>query len=311
MSMESAIAAIETPAPSQAGEQKDTPDNGLKQASEAAISTETPVPVVGEPAVEKVEPVSAKFAALAKKEKQLVLKQTALKTNEAALVDRETKLAAREQNAKDADALWDTDVFGALKLRGLDYNKLTELFLAGERAPKKEAIDPATEAKNAIEQFKKEFADKEAKKIADDKQAAQDKVKAEEERVNSALEAYGTEVKAFTKKNADDYELINIYEQHQLVVETVKDYYDMHGRALSVKEACDATENYLVAEAKKAQMAKKFATKKTEEIVVPTAKKETKTLTNNMTPVAASVLPAANEADRMKRALAALNNTQK
>ena len=102
MSMESAIAAIETPAPSQAGEQKDTPDNGLKQASEAAISTETPAPVVGEPAVEKVEPVSAKFAALVKKEKQLVLKQTALKTNEAALVDRETKLAAREQNAKDA-----------------------------------------------------------------------------------------------------------------------------------------------------------------------------------------------------------------
>ena len=67
-------------------------------------------------------------------------------------------------------------------------------------------------------------------------------------------------------------------------------------------------ESYLEDEAKKASGAKKFASKATETKKEDApAPKQTKTLTNDMQPTSASVLPAKNEQDRIKRALAALD----
>jgi hypothetical protein len=299
-------------APVQTGENQNTPDNSLKP-TEVPVETKQ-VEVEGTPAKtepEKIEPVSAKFNALAKKEKVLVQKQEALRTKETTLADREKQIADREAKIKESEALFETDVFAALKLRGYDYNKLTEMFLAGEKV-RKEPVDPVVEAKNAVEQLRKEFNEKEAKRIADEKAAAEARVKQEEANLAAAYKRYGEDIEAFTAKNPDDYELINIYSQHSMVLETVKHYFETEGKVLSVKEACDATENYLLNEAKKAEKAKKLQ-KKIEEapkIVEKKAEPEakSKTLTNSMTPQSASVLPAASEADRMKRAMAALTS---
>jgi hypothetical protein len=324
MSLESAAKVLEV-ANTQAGqESKETATNSLKTSSEAAIpmvggqaEAVAPTPITEAPVkTEEAAPtdpiISTKFAALAKKEKAIVKRQEEFKLREAEFAKREADIIARETKSKESDALWETDIFKALESRGYTYQKLTDMILSGKNAPEPVVEDPVAVATKTIEAFKKEMADKEAAaKLAQDK-AAEDKKAADERDVEEAYEAYRTEVKDYVSSNAESYELISLYGQEELVIDTVQGYYDTHKRVLSVKEASDMVENYLLEEAQKALKTKKLAPKATEaapkkeeEPVIQ--KTQSKTLNNNMMPTAASFLPAATDADRLKRAMAALN----
>ena len=110
--------------------------------------------------------------------------------------------------------------------------------------------------------------------------------------------------------------MISTYSQQSLIAETVDEFYKVNKRVLAIKEAADMVESYLEAEAEKALNTKKIGGKVTRTTKpVETAKSKqdeepriTKTLNNNMQPTSASVLPAASEADRFKRALAAMDS---
>lgn len=327
MSMESAIKAMTAvqeakaePTTTQAAQEtKVNETNGLQTSASVPATEEVPAApgVVEEtPSTEATtelakapaeEPLSAKFAALAKKERAIVKRQEEVKARDAEIAKRETAIAEREAKIQESEKLFSEDVFKALELRGYTYQKLTDMLLSGEKVAKVEK-DPATLAKETIEQFKKEMADKEAATIASE--AARQKELADKQAADleAAYKKFGEEVREYTKQNNSEYELIELYGQHDLVTETVEAYYNENKRVLSVKEASDMVEAYLVAEAEKAFKARKFAPKTEPMKAAPVTKTvpQTKTLNNSMTPTTASALPAATEADRMKRALAAL-----
>jgi hypothetical protein len=314
MSIQTAMEVLNTPTTPEAPAQQQaiTPKEVATATVEAeakAKAVETPK----EPEVPKTppkeEPLSAKFSALAKKEKAIVEQTRANKTAEAKLAEREAAISAREAKIKESEALWDTDVFKALELRGYDYNKLTMMQLDGKTAAPE--TDPVKIAKKTIDDFKKEQAQAKADKEAADKKTADELAAKQKSDLEAAWEAYNNEVNEFIESNKDTYELITTYAQQSLIAETVDEFYKKNKRVLSVKEASDMVEAYLESEAEKALNTKKISGKvKT----APAQKKEeevpriTKTLNNNMQPTSASVLPAQSEADRMKRAMAALES---
>jgi hypothetical protein len=323
MSIETAMAALNTPATvsepaAPVQQQAITP----KEAAAATVEAEAKAKTVEAPKVEekpvetvktadtpKTSEVSAKFSALAKKEKAIVEQSRANKAAESKLAEREAAIAARESKIKESEALWDTDVFKALELRGYDYNKLTMMQLEGKTAVPE--TDPVKIAKKTIDDFKKEQAD--AKQAAEEasKKAATVAKQKEEADLKAAWDSYNSEVTQFVEENKDTYELINTYAQQALIAETVDAFYQKNKRVLSVKEASDMVEAYLESEAEKALNTKKIGGKV--KVTTAAAKKEeepriTKTLNNNMQPTSASVLPAQSEADRMRRAMAALES---
>lgn len=279
-----------------------------KASTAETPSTETPAKTEAE----KAPAVSAQFAALAKKEKAIVKQQADIKARESAFAAREAAIAARETKIKESESLWETDVLRALESKGLSYQKLTEMVLSGRIAPDKAPEDPIQYAKGIEEKLRKEFADKEAKKEADAKAAAESAKKQQEEELKAAYESYRQEVNSFTKENAAEYELINMYGQQELIIDTVNGYYEKNKRVLSVKEASDLVERHLEDEAKRALTSKKFSPKNDAPVKnnlkeEPKAAQQTKTLSNNLTPTMSSTLPAATDSERMKRALAALD----
>jgi len=332
MSIETAMQALNTPTPEAAApqqqaispkevaaatvEQETNAKNNVKLADSAADST-VPETAASKPAETPKEPLSAKFSALAKKEKAVVEQSKANKAKESAVAEREAAVAAREAKIKESESLWETDVLAAIKARtGMDYNQLTAAFLDGQVGMPKET-DPVKIAKQTIEDFKKEMAQKEEAQKTSAQKAQEEAKKKEEDELKAAWESYNSEVNSFIETNKDDYELISTYAQQNLIADTVDEFYKANKRVLSVKEAADMVEAYLESEAEKALNTKKIGGKVTR-TAKPTegAKKDeepriTKTLNNNMQPTSASVLPAASEADRMKRAMAALDSNKR
>src|ERR1700678_673505 len=319
MSLDTALAALNTPTvPTQqqsispkevaaATVEQETNAKNNAKIVEPATKTENGADVKTEAPISKpVERDSAKFSALAKKEKAIVERSKTLNTKEATLAEREAAIIAREAKIKESDSLWDKDVFKALELRGYDYNKLTAMFLDGKVAPDPET-DPVKLARKTIDDFKKEQAQK-----AEEAKKAQEKAE-----LDAAWESYNSEVSRHIEDNKETYELISTYNQQSLIAETVDEFYKANKRVLSIKEASDMVEAYLEAEAEKALNTKKIsgkvtrATKPTEEVKKEEEPRITKTLNNSMQPTAASVLPAQSEADRMKRAMAALDQAAK
>lgn len=296
--------------------------DATKSAAEATTSSTEQK--IEEAAPKKEEgPISAKFAALAKKEKALVKQQNEIKAREAAFAAREAEIAAKEAQIKESEAMWEKDVLKALEMKGLSYQKLTDMILKGEIVPEKKVEDPVEIAKKVAEDLRKEFAEKEAVREAAAAKARADEEAKKAKELEDAYNTYREEVSNFTKENSDEYELINMYGQQELIIETVQSYYEAHKRVLSVKEASDMVEKYLYDEAQKALKSKKLGGKKEE---TPTKKatvadavlksdakvssnNQTKTLTNNLTPTMSSVLPAATDAERMRRALDKLNSS--
>jgi len=336
MSLEGAIKALESVTPAATTQEKTTIEMPVNMANSGANEAPTPPQTSQEikengtdsagvvEAVEakkeeveaapakKEEPISSKFAALAKKEKAVVKLQQDVKAKEAAIATREAAIAEREAKIKESESLFDTDPFTALEKRGYSYQKLTDMILSGKMTVEKKPEDPIVTAQKIADDLRKEFADKEAARQAADEKAKAESKEQQEAALQAAYDQYRNEVAVFTKENADKYEMINIFDQQELIIETVNGFHEKHGRVLSVQEACDMVEKYLDEEFQKAQKAKKYSkpaeTETKKATVEETPKTTTKTLSNNMTPSTGITNPAVTEAERMKRALAALNS---
>lgn len=289
--------------------QKDKTDGVVDATKSAAEATTTALAEE----TKKEEPISAKFSALAKKEKAIIKLQQDIKTKEADIAAKEAALAEREAKSKQADALWETDIFAALEARGYTYQKLTDMILSGKSAPEKAPEDPITVAKKMTEDLRNEFLAKEKAATDAAAKAKADKEAADAKALEEAYNAYREEIATYINTNNKEYKLTKLYAQEEMVVETVKEYYEKHKRVLSVKEASDLVENYLRDEVKKAREAleegePKIQTTKKEAALPEEAKAVTKTLSNNLTPTTSPQTKAATEAERMKRALARLNS---
>ena len=323
MSMESALNVLaKMPTPeqkaalqSQPGATVNVPGNEAKTETTAApktgggvdeaIATEASTPSKQEEPKKDVSDLSSKFGALAKREKAIVKQQQDLKSREAAFATREAAIAVREAKIQEAESLWDKDVFKSLEARGLDYNKLTKMFMDGQNTPPKQTLDPAEAVSKALAEFEAKQAAKDAAKDSEQKAAAEKAAAEQTAREQEAYSKFKSDIEDFVKTNETDYELINLYDQSELVVDTIQEHFNNTNKVLSMKEASEMVEKYLEEEAQKALKSKKLSAPK--ETAAPKKESTSKTLSNQLNPSgSAQAASGVNDSDRMKRALAKL-----
>ncbi len=286
MSMESAMTALsglEAPAsPSTTAPAPQVPATTPATLQEAV----SPVKSDSKPAA----PGADRFAALAKKERALQKQMADLKAQQAKVAEYEAARKAASQNP-----------VKALEALGLTYEQITQFLLNGNKPTPELEI---ASVKQEIERLRQETALKE--KAA--KQAQEQAARAEYQRT---LAEFSNEINDFVKTNADKYELTSMYQGESIVQATIEQHFNNTKKILSIQEAADLVEKYFEEQVQAAQKTKKFQAKSQPKEGGPAkseqaAKTSSPTLANELTSSAPSLLPAKTESDRLRRAMAAL-----
>lgn len=251
------------------------------------------------------EEVGSKFAALARKEKALWTQSQQIKAErEAFQRERESfqkeldEVRTRRQEAKKNPMKW-------LEYGDLTYKDTTDYILAGEK-PTPEMI-----AKMTVEE---RLAAYEAEKKKEDEKKAQEAKQKQEEQYQKSISDFKAQIGEFIKTNSDEYELINLYEEEGLVYETIEAHFEKTqkekgvGKVLTIKEASDLVETYLLSLWEKGSNTKKVKAKAQiqpkESPKQSQTKEVTKTLSNQLTPSAEINPRVLTREERIKRAMA-------
>ncbi len=283
MSMESAAAVLtglEAPTTqSSAAPAPQVPATGPTTLQEAVSPVKTP------PA-----PGADRFAALAKKERALQRQMAELKAQQSKVSEYEAARKAAAQNP-----------VKALEALGLTYEQLTQFLLNGNKPTPELEI---ASVKQEIERLRNETALKEKAAREAQEQAA----RAEYQRT---LSEFNAEINDYVKSNADKYELTAMYQGESIVQATIEQHFNNTKKILSIQEATELVEKYFEEQVAAAQKTKKFQAKsQPKEGGQPkgeqAAKTSSPTLANELTSSAPSLLPAKTESDRLRRAMAAL-----
>jgi hypothetical protein len=273
-----------------------------KKPDVVAADGKTPDP---KPSAEEKRIAGSAFAVIAKKERAMVEGQRALKAERAKFAEEQAKhvetlkeaerIRELKANAKSNPVAYLSEVFGPNW-----YEVATNIKLNGGKVTP-ELIHAAV--KDEISGLKKELAADSAKSAADEKARAQAEY-------NDMLERFRDDAMAHTKKHADKFELINLYDEHGLVPALIEENYRKTKRLMTTDEAAELVEKHLEEQVQKAQASKKFQSKAPSPAQGDSKRIDSaqpRTLTNDMTASTPSVSsPAKTEAERMARALAAL-----
>ena len=113
-------------------------------------------------------------------------------------------------------------------------------------------------------------------------------------------------------RRGEKYELLNLYGQQGLVSEVIAQHYTATQRVMDTAEAADRAEKYLEELVQKASKTKKFGATVPQQEVKPAQVAQPRTLSNDLAASSPSIINSApSEADRIKRALAALDRAGK
>jgi hypothetical protein len=225
------------------------------------------------------EPLSAQYALLARKEKAIRQREQAIRAKEEAAraaAEAATKAPAKPEFDPSKYVAKDTltqDPFKVLSELGLTYDQLTELAL---NAPKPEQIAVLNELKAMKAEM--EALKGETKKSFEEQQNLQR---------TQAITQIKNEVKSLVKSDAA-YETIRATNSIDDVVQLIEKVYDTDGVLLTVEEAAQQVEDYLVDEALKIAKLSKIQSRlslKPAEVKTATAQPKEqplKTLTNSI-----------------------------
>lgn len=238
----------------------------------------------------------ARFAALAKKEKLAQRAVQELKAERAAKAQLEARLKELEEKA----AKKPSTPLEALMNAGYTYEDATSFILNNQKlTPDQQlrALEQKVDGKlSALEER--------------EKQKAQEQAKAAEAEYARVIAEHKEEITSFIDAKADQYELTKLMGYQEYVFQTIEAHFNETGKVLSIPEAADLTEKFLEGEFERASKTKKLSAKfqppKVEEKEGDPKKEAPKTLSNSAVSSTASLLPAKNEAERIQRALAAL-----
>lgn len=251
------------------------------------------------------EQASQRFASLAKKEKAIVKRDLDLKAREQSLVEREKKIGEGSDRFEKLKAEAPMNPLAALESLGITYQQITD-FILNQKKPSAELVAAEAARKATREELDKasKAREDESKKLAED--AAAD-AKKNHERI---ITEFRSEVAQFVKANADTYELINLYDQAEVVSATIEQHFEAtrdagDPKVMSYKEGCDLVEKYLEEQVDKAKTTKKLQAK-----ADPQPKVESKsplnakprTLTNQLTPSAPAHPRPLSREERIERA---------
>jgi len=205
------------------------------------------------------------------------------------------------------------DPIALLQRFGYSYQDATNFVLNGNQTT------PDIEVKRVrdeLEQYKKTQTEREEQR----KKEEQERLEAQK---SEAVQKFKSDLQEFVSERPEEYELTNLYEQYDLVFDTINKHWEKqvadgveNPKVLSAKEAAEQVEKYMEELVEKAKKAKKWA--KIAGVTSGDGKdaksgepakegKESVTLTNSMVQgLAPSSLPAQSEYDRIQRALKAL-----
>lgn len=235
--------------------------DALEAVAAAATDTQEPAAETAEPKVEqapkievpaKDEKFASKFAALSRKEKEIKAREKAIEARKAEL---ESSFTAKEQEVRskyiDPEA-FRADPLGSLEKLGMSFKDIAEMVLNDGKPTSDQKLTQTEKTLRAeLEALKAQL---QADKDAQAKQA-EEAAKADFEQ---RLEGFKQGLVDFVNADPEAYELINAQEQHDLVFDVIQEHYNKtadengeNGVVLSYKAAADATENYLLENAKK------------------------------------------------------------
>ena len=278
--------------------------------AEANKETETQGQV--EKAIEKAKPYESKsFAAIAKREREV------LNMRQQAKLEREA-LDAQKKEYEDWKAtkeLAKKNPKAYLEKAGLTYEELTE-FLLNDQKPT--ADSEVKSVREELEKFKQEQAERL-------KLQEENELKLQQQAVEKTIADFKATISEMVSKDQEKYELINIFEQQDMIYDTISEHYALEvkkqeedpsykPKMLSKEEAADMVEKYLEDEqiarsskSKKLQAKLNFQEKKDEPKKDDYQGWSSKTINNEQAISSApSMLTPKTENDRLKRALAAL-----
>lgn len=239
--------------------------------------------------------LSSQFAALAKKEKRIVSKQQELETKNKELEEKLKTYEQFETKKKNAKV----NPLDFLSEAGLTYDELTEFMLNGGK-PKD---------KDKVTELEERFNDLVNKAELEKKAREEQETKSLQEQEEKVIQQFKDSVRKQLLDKKDTYELVNLYDAQDLVISTIEAHYEKTNQILDTDTAADLVEKHLEGEVKKLATSSKFKDKfkVSEEEPKEYAPKDSVTLNSQMSASSVpSSLPAHTEADRIKRALAAL-----
>lgn len=208
------------------------------------VTMESTEETVETPIAPKVDPKQQEFDKLARQERvfraKIQQQEQALKSREAAIAAREAELTAKntEYTSDRYVSLEDfkTDPLAVMAKTGLSYDQLTEQLLnQPQRDPRMEATIKKLEAK--IQSL--ESANETSQKTYQER---------EEANYQAAVKQISQDAKALVKADPIAYEAIFKTGSVRDVVELITETYNKDGIVLSVEEAAQQVEEYLVEE---------------------------------------------------------------
>jgi len=282
---------------------------------ETKPKAETPIvdegiPIAKEPPKEEEkkpetqDQMSRRFAILASKEKAIRREQQRIRAEAEATG---TRIQAIENFERFKAQVAENPLL-ALQELGVTYDQLTKFVLSGKMPNTSDLQMKAMEEKwNSFEQ-RQIRAEQERRRQAQIAQQKRQQLEAAQ-----TINAFQQEIGEYIKSNAEKYEFINLNEASNLVFHKIEKTFEEarrqgQHRLLSISEASDLVEKELEAQVDKNLKAKKLAQKISlqKEGTKPTQTVQQRTLNNQMTASAPSLIPAQTDRDRMNRALAAL-----
>lgn len=247
----------------------------------------------------KADPLASRFSALAKREKSLVRMRQEM-AEERARIEAERKEIDRykslyEQAKKDPRKI--------LEEVGWSYDRLTEAHLNDYKPTPESEIHSVKEQLQALRQEREQEKTK-AQEMEEQRQ--------KDEFLAQVKEAKGAIAKQ-VKDLGDEFEFINSFGEHDLVYETMMEIFNKTGRMVEVVEAAKIVEDYIEEqEVKKIAETKKFKSKymkqeDPKETPPANEQKPSVSLSHTQTASPMGFTSPKTEAERMQRALAALD----
>lgn len=297
MSIETAMAALNT-----TPETTVTTHAAVEPKTEETKEVPTDEAKKEEPKTEekpKDEEIKARrFAELSKKEQRILQKkremEESFKAREEALKSREHLIKEYEEVKK----LAKTNPGEAIEKIGTDYQAVTDHYLNhGKLTPELVARDVESkiqELERKLQEQAKTFETREKERIAEENR--------------KTLENFSATIVETVKASSDKYPSVAAFDGAPVIYEMIqKRWHDTGGNHLmTIDEAAEILEKELDSVISKVVQTPKYSarfssTKKEEP--KPTSLNKPKTITNDLTSSAPSLLPAKTENDRIKRAL--------
>lgn len=213
-----------------------------EQANPAAATPETKAASTVEqpqnPAPAPDADTAKQFAALSKRQKELFLREQELNSRLNKLKEQEEIEALREANPLEY-----------IKKKGLKFEDLMQKAL-------KDGEEPTTEEKLAA--IQKRLDDELKAREDEKKKQLEDAEKAKKDAEQKFIDDYKKKIETDIKAEADKYELINTQNAFGLVFSVIEENWEKNREVMSIQDAADKVEDYLLVEAKKLLALKKL-----------------------------------------------------